>query len=99
VPYVFEHMWTIKLWSWFTLVVELALGTLVWIKELRYPVLLAGILLHLGIDYSMNIPLFALVMISAYVTFVDPSDLERWLAHLTRFRRKAPLANPAPARS
>jgi uncharacterized membrane protein YphA (DoxX/SURF4 family) len=100
VPYVFEHMWTIKLWSWFTLVVEFALGTLIWIKEFRYAVLISGILLHLGIDYSMNIPLFAFVMISAYVTFVEPADLERWLGFLTnRFKRKAPLASPAPVRS
>lgn len=82
VPYVFEHMWTIKLWSWFTLIIEFALGTLVWIKELRYPVLLSGVLLHLGIDYSMNIPLFAYIMMSAYVTFIEPGDLERLLRRL-----------------
>lgn len=80
VPYVFEHMWTIKLWSWATLMVELALGTLVWVKELRYWVLLAGVLLHLGIEYSMNIQLFAFIMISAYVIFVEPRDLERVFA-------------------
>jgi hypothetical protein len=100
VPYVFEHMWTIKLWSWFTLLAEFALGTLVWIKELRYPVLVVGILLHFGIDYSMNIPLFAVVMVSAYVTFVEPADLERWLARFAaRFKGKAPLADPAPVHS
>jgi hypothetical protein len=96
VPYVFEHLWTIKLWTWGTLLIECALGTLIWIKELRYPVLLAGILLHLGIDYSMNIPLFGFIMVSAYVTFVEPADLERWLAPLIR---KARLEGPGPERS
>jgi hypothetical protein len=96
VPYVFEHLWTIKLWTWGTLVIEFALGTLIWIKELRYPVLLAGILLHVGIDYSMNIPLFGFIMVSAYVTFVEPADLERWLAPLIR---KARLEGLGPARS
>jgi uncharacterized membrane protein YphA (DoxX/SURF4 family) len=95
-PYVFEHFWTIKLWSWSTLVIEFSLGTLVWIKELRYPVLIAGVLLHIGIDYSMNIPLFGFIMVSAYVTFLEPRDLERWLAPLIR---KARLADLAPARS
>ncbi len=80
VPYVFEHMWTIKIWTWATLVVEFALGTLVWVKELRYWVLLAGLLMHLGIDYSMNIQLFAFVMVSAYVLFVAPEHLERAFA-------------------
>jgi hypothetical protein len=84
-PYVFEHMWTIKLWSWFTLLIEFALGTLVWVKELRYPVLLSGVLLHLGIDYSMNIPLFGPIMMSTYVLFVEPADLERLL---TRCRQR-----------
>jgi predicted DCC family thiol-disulfide oxidoreductase YuxK len=77
VPYVFEHIWTIKLWTWSTLLVELALGTLVWIKEFRYWVLLAGVLLHLGIDYTMNIPLFAYIMTGAYVTFVEPEHLQK----------------------
>ena len=78
-PYVFEHMWTIKLWTWGTLVIEFALGALVWVRELRYWVLLGGVLLHVGIDYTMNIPLFGFIMVSAYVTFVDPEDLERVL--------------------
>jgi hypothetical protein len=80
VPYVFEHMWSIKLWTWGTLWIELALGTLVWVKEFKYWVLLLGLLLHLGVGYSMNIPLFGLIMVSAYATFVEPADLERWLA-------------------
>ncbi len=99
VPYVFEHMSTIKLWSWFTILIEFSLGTLVWIKELRYPVLVAGILLHLGIDYSMNIPMFAFIMTSTYVTFVEAADLERWVLQLKSLKRKVPPAGPAPARS
>lgn len=84
VPYVLEHMWAIKLSSWWTLAVEFALGPLVWIKELRYPVLIAGALLHAGIEYSMNIPLFGLTMVSAYVTFVRPGHLEMILQKCCR---------------
>lgn len=98
VPYVFEHVWTIKIWTWATLLVELALGTLVWIKELRYWVLLTGVLLHLGIDYSMNIPLFGFIMMTAYVTFVEPDDLKRALGWMrakwnsaTRFGKPVPV--------
>ena len=95
-PYVFEHMWTIKLWSWFTLLIEFSLGTLVWIKELRYAVLLAGVLLHLGIDYSMNIPLFGFIMASAYVTFIEAADLRRMLH---RFRRTGKVPRSSIASS
>ncbi|HEV8542569.1 MAG TPA: DCC1-like thiol-disulfide oxidoreductase family protein [Verrucomicrobiae bacterium] len=95
VPYVYDHFWTIKLWSWGTLLVEFSLGVLVWIKELRYWVLLAGVLLHLGIDYSMNIPLFAFIMISAYVTFVEPADLRRFFSLVRqRFNREAKAESP-----
>jgi hypothetical protein len=93
VPYVFEHLWTIKLWSWCTLIIEFALGVLVWVRELRYPVLLAGLLLHAGIDYSMNIPLFGPIMVSTYVLFVEPADLQKIL---TRMRRKT-ARRPAEA--
>jgi predicted DCC family thiol-disulfide oxidoreductase YuxK len=97
VPYIFEHVWTIKIWSWMTLLIELALGTLVWIKELRYWVLLAGVMLHLGIDYSMNIPLFGFIMMSAYVTFIEPADLERAFAWVrTRFNSVSGFKEPIP---
>ncbi|HEX7861335.1 MAG TPA: HTTM domain-containing protein [Verrucomicrobiae bacterium] len=97
VPYVFEHVWTIKLWSWMTLIIELALGTLVWIKEFRYWVLLAGVLLHLGIDYSMNIPLFGYIMMGAYVLFVPPEDMERAFAWArAKFNRATRFQEPIP---
>ena len=97
VPYVFEHMWTIKLWTWSTLALEFALGTLVWIKEFRYWVLLGGVLLHAGIDYSMNIPLFGFIMCAAYITFVEPSDLHRFWALVTeRINKAAKVRLPIP---
>jgi predicted DCC family thiol-disulfide oxidoreductase YuxK len=97
VPYVFEHVWTIKLWTWATLVVELALGTLIWIKELRYWVLLAGVLLHLGINYSMNIPLFGYVMMGVYVLFIEPEDLQRAFGWFKKkANRAAKFEEPVP---
>jgi hypothetical protein len=66
-----------KLATWGTLALEFALGTLVWIRELRYPILLAGLALHLSLEYSMNVPLFQWVILSTYVTFIYPEDLAR----------------------
>jgi hypothetical protein len=88
VPYLNEHMWTIKLMTWGTLIVEFALGVLIWIKEFRYWVLLGGVLLHLGIDYSMNIPLFGPTMMAAYLTFVDPEHMERVITRMKAVFRK-----------
>ena len=96
-PYIFEHLWTIKLTTWGTLVIEFALGALLWIKELRYWILLAGIILHLGIDWSMNIPLFAPIMITAYLTFVAPADLQRAFAWIReRINRRTKFQAPIP---
>jgi hypothetical protein len=86
VPYLFDHLWTIKLMAWGTVVVEFALGALVWFRVLRYPVLLAGLMLHLGLEYSMNIQLFQWVMLSAFVLFIDPRDVRSAIAWLRRRR-------------
>lgn len=69
-----SHMALIKLMTWSTLAIELSLGTLVWIRRLRYWVLLAGVCLHAGIEYALNIPLFSLTVVASYLTFVEPQD-------------------------
>jgi hypothetical protein len=67
----------LKLGSWSTLALEFSLGVLIWVKELRYILLALGLLLHLSLDYSLNIPLFQWDVLSAYVLFVDPADVSR----------------------
>ena len=64
--------------SWFTLALEFSLGTLIWSRRFRYPLLLVGLLFHLSIEYSFNLPLFEFDVLTAYILFVDPVDLEQW---------------------
>ena len=98
VPYLFDHLWTCNLLTWGTLVVEFSLWTLIWIRPLRYYVLAAGVLLHLGIDWTMNIPLFEYVMIASYVNFVDGKDLKAAFSFVKNFfqrsRAAEQLSNP-----
>jgi len=75
-PWFFRPM-VLKLASWSALAIELSLGTLIWIKDIRYIVLAFGVALHLWLDYSLNIPLFQWDVLSAYILFVDPTDLAR----------------------
>jgi Vitamin K-dependent gamma-carboxylase len=76
-PSWFLHPMVLKLGSWFTLLWEFSLGVLIWVEDLR-PVLLAlGVLLHLFLEYSLNIPMFQWDILSAYILFVDAADLER----------------------
>lgn len=65
-----------------TLMLELALGTLVFYRPLRKWVLLGGLLLHGYIEYAMNIPLFAFAMCSFYIAFYDGEEISAWAKRL-----------------
>lgn len=69
-----DHLWLIRLLTWGAISIEIALWTLIWVPRLRLWVLGAGVLLHLGIEYSLNIPLFSALMIASYGVFLTPSD-------------------------
>jgi Vitamin K-dependent gamma-carboxylase len=77
IPGWIQHPVILKLGSWLTLALEFSLGTLIWFKELRYPLLLLGLMFHLCLEYALNIPLFQWDILSAYVLFIDPADLTR----------------------
>jgi hypothetical protein len=80
--------WFVKLTTYGTLATELALATLVFFRPFRKWVLIAGIGMHGFIEYSMNIPLFAFIMVSAYVSFYDGEETRSWVAGV-----KARMAN------
>lgn len=90
-PIVFDFPSLVKFFTWSALFIEFSMGTLVWFKELRIPVLLAGLLLHLGIEISMSIGFFEWVMIAAYILFLEPKEVE-WLR--VRFLRLIPATRP-----
>jgi len=68
-----------RLLCWYTLVVEFSLAVLVWFKELRYFILLNGLVLHLSIAYMMNLGLFEEMFVAVYVVFIEPEDLQKAL--------------------
>lgn len=76
--------------TWFTLVIEFAGWTLIFVRELRYYVLIGLVMLHLGIDYMINLPVFEWAFIFALLTFVDSTDLEAFLVKLSD-RRRIPI--------
>jgi hypothetical protein len=56
-----------------TLALELSLGILIWNRVARPCVLAAGVVMHLGIDFSILVGFFSFTMIAAYISFV-PAD-------------------------
>ena len=85
IPAFFQDLFLVRLETWFTLAAEFSLGVLVWFKELRYYVLGLGVLLHLGLEYSMNVPMFQWTTLALYATFLDGADLARFWARAQSF--------------
>jgi len=83
--HLFDNLLFLKLLTWSTLVIETSMFTLVWILELRYWVLASAIMLHLGIDYTINLPVFEWAFMAGYITFVSGEDLEKFIAKLRLF--------------
>lgn len=77
VPSWFLHPAVLKLVTWFAMALEFCLGVLIWVKEFRYYLLAIGLVFHLCLEYSLNIPMFQWDVLSAYVLFIDAADLER----------------------
>ena len=70
------------------MLIELALCTLVWIKEFRYPALLLGFLLHLGIECTLIfIPLLQYLMIASYLLFIEPAHLSKAIDYIKSLLR------------
>ena len=84
-PFIFDHLWTIKFLTYSALALELSLFTLIWFKATRYYVIAAAVCFHLTIDYHMNIPFFEWLMIISYVLFIEPKDLA-WVLRIARAR-------------
>lgn len=101
-PAWIDHMAILRMGTWATLLLECSLGILIWFRPFRYPLLLLGLLFHLCLEYSLNIPMFEWDVLTAYVLFIDPADLARF-ATVVRNRISVPwskrvhaIAPPAP---
>jgi hypothetical protein len=62
-----------------TLLVELALGTLIFWKPARRWVVLSGLALHAGIEYQFNIPMFAATITSCYLLYYSGEEVSQFI--------------------
>ncbi|MFN5740888.1 MAG: HTTM domain-containing protein, partial [Planctomyces sp.] len=65
--------------TWGTLAEEAVLGAGLWVQELRMPLLISGILLHLVFELVLNLQLFSWIMICSLLLFLEPDVLQSWL--------------------
>lgn len=74
--------------TWYTIFIELAMATLVFARPLRKWILLGGLALHAGIEYRLNIPLFAFTICAGYISHYEGKEVTGWFARLgQRFSR------------
>jgi hypothetical protein len=78
-PQWLARPWFYRAATYGTLVLEGALGALLWLDPLRYPLLLAGLVLHLGLQCFMRTGFFQWTMLTALLLFIKPADLHEWL--------------------
>jgi hypothetical protein len=68
--FLYDSMLASNLGTFGTLVIELALATLIWNRAARPYVIAAGLLLHAGIEATLTVGFFSIVVCSGYLTFV-----------------------------
>jgi hypothetical protein len=82
VPFLLDWKWFLTLSTWLTLLIELSLGTLIFIKEFKKPLIVLGIIFHLGIEYMMTIPTFEILMIFGLLTMFELDDYRTFVESL-----------------
>lgn len=73
-----ESLAILKWLGWAVIAIELAVPILVWLRETRWPALIAAGLLHLAMEYSMNLFMFHWLMLVAWSSFITGEEW-RWL--------------------
>ncbi|NNE54640.1 MAG: HTTM domain-containing protein [Flavobacteriales bacterium] len=86
----------LKILTWGGLIYQTVFPVLIWFKKVKKPLLIIGVLFHLGIGIMLSIYDFAFAMIFAYTVFLDESwsrliisKLPRWWAPRSVIRSDA----------
>ena len=92
IPGFFHDARILHLGAWAAMSFELLFPLLIWFRPFRNPLLLAGLLFHLCLEYALNIPMFQWDMLCAYALFLDAGQIRRFTTRLsvrTRSRNRA----------
>ncbi|MGV0795209.1 HTTM domain-containing protein [Mycolicibacterium sp. XJ1819] len=108
--FLYDNLLILNALTWGTLIIEVAIGVLVWNRRWRPWVLAAGVMLHAGISLTLEVGFFSFAMFILYLAFIPPERAEaiatgaqRRLAALTArlLRRDAEVVDdevdPAPS--
>ncbi len=71
-PRIFRKGFGMKLLAWSALAIEASLAILIWAPPLRVPLVIIGIVFHLGIELTLNVQLFGWTMMVCLLLFLPP---------------------------
>lgn len=77
--FVTESLVIVNLLTFLTLAFEMVAGVLIWPRATRRYVIVAGIALHLGIEYALQVGPFSWAILVAYLAFASPEVIEGWV--------------------
>ncbi len=69
-PDLFEIAWLVRFLTWGVVLVEIMIPLAVWFRFSWVYAIAVGLLLHLGIEYSMNLFLFQWIMMAGLLSFI-----------------------------
>jgi hypothetical protein len=82
-PLIIESPSIAAMLAYGTMAAEAAIPIGLWVRELRYPAIIGGLMLHLSFELFLNVHLFGLTMCVGLMAFVPPQDL---IAMITAWR-------------
>jgi hypothetical protein len=74
---IIQNGFVCSILSWGTIVFEFAFVVLIWFRKFRMPVLMAGVVFHLIIAFTLTLYDFSLVMIASYFIFLTDADYSK----------------------
>ena len=83
--FLFNYLFPLKLFCWSAMFLEVTGWTLVWIPQTRFLAVIGMLLLHVGIDLTMNMYAFEwlaiigwlVFMVQPTIPYVDPASAEK----------------------
>jgi hypothetical protein len=84
VPAFLDHLWFYNIMTYYTIIIESCMWTLVWVPPISKFILLGALFLHSGIEWFINLDLLEWAVVSSYVLFLPPADVENFVLKLKR---------------
>ena len=81
-----DNMWLSKLLTYAVLFYQGSFAIIVWIKRIKIPFLILGMIIHISISIGMGIFAFGIFMSISYLLFLEPHQINR-LKKMLKFKK------------